>query len=175
MASLVLKTLSIFLGLFFIFVGLTKLTPKINAELHRELKREFVKYSKVIPFLKAYNIKIHSKQYRSFVGGLEISCGACLAFMPFKRMKQTANCLLLLMMLFTMYTHYMVGDRFERTAPSLVFLFMLVCRLIVDYQVQRQERAALAAKTAAPATATATAPATAAATASGDGKTEKTE
>ena len=62
-------------------------------------------------------------------------------------MKQTANCLLLIMMLFTMYTHYAVGDRFERTAPSLVFLFMLVCRLIVDYQVQRQERAAAAAAT----------------------------
>ncbi|KAF0306640.1 Transmembrane protein 35A [Amphibalanus amphitrite] len=169
MASLVLKTLSIFLGLFFIFVGLTKITPKINAELHRELKREFVKYSKVIPFVKAYNIKIHSKQYRSFVGGLEISCGACLAFIPFKRMKQTANCLLLIMMLFTMYTHYAVGDRFERTAPSLVFLFMLVCRLIVDYQVQRQERAA------ADKTAPSAASATAAATAAGDGKSKKTE
>ncbi|XP_037081949.1 transmembrane protein 35A-like [Pollicipes pollicipes] len=164
MASLVLKTLSIFLGLFFIFVGLTKITPKINAELHRELKREFVKYSKVIPFLKFYNIKIHSKQYRSFVGGLEISCGTCLAFIPFKRMKQTANCLLLLMMLLTMYTHYAVGDRFERTAPSLVFLFMLVCRLIVDYQVHRPQRAGAAAKSAPAADAPAS-----------DAKTMKTE
>ena len=87
-------------------------------------------------------------------------------------MKQTANCLLLLMMLFTMYTHYAVGDRFERTAPSLVFLFMLICRLIVDYQVQRQERAAAAATK--PGAAAAPAPATAAA-AAGDAKTKKTE
>lgn len=132
-----------FLGLFFIFVGLTKVTPRINQELHRELKREFVKYAKVIPFSKAYNIKLHSKHLRQFVGGVEISCGVALAFLPLRRMKQTANLLLLILMLYSLYTHYAVGDRFERLAPSLVFLFLLACRLVVDYQIQLRLRRSL--------------------------------
>ena len=54
MASLVLKTLSIFLGMFFIFVGLTKITPRINAELHRELVRTIPPLSKLLNTSKMY-------------------------------------------------------------------------------------------------------------------------
>ncbi|KAK3884754.1 hypothetical protein Pcinc_010993 [Petrolisthes cinctipes] len=43
-------------------------------------------------------------------------------------------------MLFATYNHWMVGDKFERQAPSLVFFFMLSCRLIVEYQIQRKEK-----------------------------------
>ncbi|KAL9701559.1 hypothetical protein quinque_005000 [Culex quinquefasciatus] len=38
MGSIVLKSLSILLGLFFIFIGLMKLTPHISKELHRDLQ-----------------------------------------------------------------------------------------------------------------------------------------
>ncbi|RXG63940.1 hypothetical protein Avbf_02074 [Armadillidium vulgare] len=44
------------------------------------------------------------------------------------------------MTLFASYNHYMVGDKFERVAPSLVFFFMLTCRLIVEYQIRRKEK-----------------------------------
>ncbi|KXJ80257.1 hypothetical protein RP20_CCG025869 [Aedes albopictus] len=37
MGSIVLKSLSILLGLFFIFIGLMKLTPHISKDLHRDL------------------------------------------------------------------------------------------------------------------------------------------
>jgi hypothetical protein len=37
MASVVLKSLSILLGLFFIFIGIMKLTPHISKDLHRDL------------------------------------------------------------------------------------------------------------------------------------------
>jgi len=37
MASIVLKSLSIFLGLFFIFVGIMKITPYISKDLHKDL------------------------------------------------------------------------------------------------------------------------------------------
>lgn len=37
MGSIVLKSLSILLGVFFIFVGITKLTPFISKELHKDL------------------------------------------------------------------------------------------------------------------------------------------
>lgn len=37
MASVVLKSLSILLGIFFIFVGTTKLTPRVSKELYKDL------------------------------------------------------------------------------------------------------------------------------------------
>ena len=37
------------------------------------------------------------------------------------------------------YSHYMVADKLERTAPALVFLFMLSGRLVVYYQLTRRE------------------------------------
>jgi hypothetical protein len=39
MASIVLKSLSILLGLFFIFVGIMKITPKLSKDLHKDLVR----------------------------------------------------------------------------------------------------------------------------------------
>ncbi|XP_071513932.1 novel acetylcholine receptor chaperone [Panulirus ornatus] len=140
MASIVLKSLSVLLGIFFIFVGTTKLTPKISKELHKDLRKEFARYSKVFPLAQTLEFKIPSKWYRRTVGGLEVLCGICLTFIPSKRVKQSANLVLALMMLFATYNHWMVGDKFERLAPSLVFFFMLTCRLIVEYQIRRKDK-----------------------------------
>ena len=38
------------------------------------------------------------------------------------------------------YTHYALKDAFERLAPSLVFGLLLVCRLIIYYQVSTKEK-----------------------------------
>lgn len=48
MASIVLKSLSVLLGIFFIFVGTTKLTPKISKELHKDLVSTAERFFKVI-------------------------------------------------------------------------------------------------------------------------------
>ena len=40
------------------------------------------------------------------------------------------------------YLHWMVDDKLERSAPALVFFFMLTCRLVVEWQIQRQILAA---------------------------------
>lgn len=37
MGSIVLKSLSVLLGVFFIFVGITKLSPLVSKELHKDL------------------------------------------------------------------------------------------------------------------------------------------
>ncbi|CAL4063654.1 unnamed protein product, partial [Meganyctiphanes norvegica] len=140
MASVVLKSLSVLLGIFFIFVGTTKLTPRVSKELHKDLRKEFAKYSKVFPLAQTLEFKIPSKWYRRTIGGLEVFCGCCLTFIPSKRIKQAANIVLVMMMLFATYNHWMVGDKFERLAPSLVFFFMLSCRMIVEYQIKRKEK-----------------------------------
>ncbi|ROT61378.1 hypothetical protein C7M84_020841 [Penaeus vannamei] len=103
-------------------------------------RKEFARYSKVFPLAQTLEFKIPSKWYRRTVGGLEVFSGFCLTFIPSKRIKQMANLILVVMMLFATYNHWMVGDKFERLAPSLVFFFMLTCRMIVEYQIRRKEK-----------------------------------
>nr|CAG4642190.1 EOG090X0IKQ [Eurycercus lamellatus] len=141
MASIVLKSLSIFLGLFFIFVGIMKITPYISKDLHKDLRQEYVKYAKIIPLGRLLNVKIPSKWYRRIVGGLEIVCGIALTFIPHKRTKQVANVVLLSLMVAAIWLHWMVDDKLERSAPALVFFFMLTCRLVVEWQLHRQAKA----------------------------------
>ncbi|KAH9381642.1 hypothetical protein HPB48_010597 [Haemaphysalis longicornis] len=139
MKSIVLTTLSVFLGLFFIFVGSMKVTPNINREMHREIRRNFVQYSKVFPLSKLLNFKMNPKLYRLFIGWSEVVCGTILVLVP-GRIKQLANGALLVLMLGAVYTHAALRDKFERMAPSIVFSLMLGCRLVVFYQVQSRQR-----------------------------------
>ena len=41
---------------------------------------------------------------------------------------------MLLAKLLNLYSHFAIDDQFERMAPTLVFFFMLVCRMVVDWQ-----------------------------------------
>jgi hypothetical protein len=79
-----------------------KITPYISKELHKDLvshkiyffyrccltkwidfqRQEYVKYAKIIPLARWFNVKIPSKWYRRIVGGLEIVCGIALTFIP---------------------------------------------------------------------------------------------
>ncbi|XP_034108971.1 novel acetylcholine receptor chaperone [Drosophila sulfurigaster albostrigata] len=143
--TIVLKSLSILLGLFFIFVGTLKLTPHISKDLYKDLRTEYVKYAKVFPLTALFGIKIPSKWYRRTVGILEIVCGLAMALIPYHKVKNVANVTLLLLMLLGIYQHWMVSDPFERSGPALVFTFMLGGRLVVWYQTSRKEAAELAA------------------------------
>lgn len=44
-------------------------------------------------------------------------------------------------MIGAIYLHWAVDDKLERSAPALVFFFMLTCRLVVEWQIQRQAKA----------------------------------
>ncbi|XP_066147410.1 novel acetylcholine receptor chaperone [Euwallacea fornicatus] len=139
MSSPVLKTLSLLLGLFFIFVGIIKISNIVSKELHKDLRKEYVKYAKVFPFSDLLDFKIPSKWYRRTVGVLEIVFGAALAFYPNHKIKNGANMGLLVLTVMAMYSHYMVADRLERTAPAIVFFFLLCGRLVVFFQIQKKE------------------------------------
>ncbi|XKL61329.1 hypothetical protein PGB90_008386 [Kerria lacca] len=138
MGSVVLKSLSILLGLFFIFVGILKISCYLSKDLHRDMRKEYVKYAKVFPFSQMFGIKIPAKWYRKLIGCSEIICGIALAFIPKVFIKQMANIILIIMMMLSVYSHYMISDRFERIAPALVFLFMLVGRMVIEWQIRRQ-------------------------------------
>ncbi|KAI1303090.1 hypothetical protein HDE_02443 [Halotydeus destructor] len=137
MGSLVLNTLSIFLGLFFVFTGCIKVTPAISKELHKELRRDFVQYAKVFPYAEAVGYKLSPKYYRLTQGYYEIVTGLLLALCP-GFMKQVANTLLLMLTLNDLYIHAILKDKFERLAPPIVFSLMLTCRLVIYWQVNRR-------------------------------------
>ncbi|CAH1709500.1 unnamed protein product [Macrosiphum euphorbiae] len=144
MGSIVLKSLSVLLGIFFLFVGTLKMSPVISKELHKDLRKDYVKYAKVFPLSKMIDFKVPAKWYRRAVGGTEVLSGVCLAFVPYRNVKQGANITLLMSHLLAVYTHYAAKDKFERMAPALVFLFMLAGRLVIDYQLRRKELAEIA-------------------------------
>ncbi len=138
MSKIVLKSLSILLGAFFIFLGVLKISPKISKDLHKDLRTEYAKYAKVFPLSKLLDFKLPSKWYRRVVGGLEILCGLILFMLPSRYGKNAANILLLGLKGLNVYSHWAISDEFERTAPTLVFLLMLSCRLVVDWQLSRR-------------------------------------
>ena len=43
-------------------------------------------------------------------------------------------------MLGAVYTHYVLGDKFERMAPGLVFALLLLTRLIIHRQVSQRDK-----------------------------------
>ncbi|GJQ70282.1 hypothetical protein Trydic_g22721 [Trypoxylus dichotomus] len=138
-SSIVLKSLSVLLGLFFIFVGFIKLSSYVSKDLHKDLRKEYVKYAKVFPFAEMLDLKIPSKWYRRTVGSLEIICGLAMVLVPNHKIKNGANICLLVLTLMAVYSHYMVADKLERTAPALVFLFMLSGRLVVYWQINNRK------------------------------------
>jgi hypothetical protein len=56
---------------------------------------------------------------------------------PNRKMKKMANIVLLLTKLLNLYSHFAIEDLFERMAPTLVFFFMLICRMVVDWQFDK--------------------------------------
>ena len=61
-----------------------------------------------------------------------------LLVVPNRKVKKAANIVLLLAKLLNLYSHFAIDDAFERMAPTLVFFFMLVCRMVVDWQFVNQ-------------------------------------
>eukprot|EP00095_Tigriopus_kingsejongensis_P007348 maker-scaffold589_size129586-snap-gene-0.51 protein:Tk07348 transcript:maker-scaffold589_size129586-snap-gene-0.51-mRNA-1 annotation:"transmembrane protein 35" len=115
-----------------------KITPKISKDLHKDLRTEYAKYAKVFPLAKALDFKLPSKWYRRIVGGAEILSGLILMSVPSRLLKNGANIILFALKLLNGYSHWAINDEFERTAPTLVFMLMLGCRLVVDWQVYRR-------------------------------------
>ena len=140
MSKIVLRSLSILLGAFFIFLGALKLTPRLSKDLHKDLRTEYAKYSKAFPLAKQLDLKLPSKWYRRTVGATEVGCGVALAALPHRMAKNAANVVLIGVKSLNAYSHWAINDEFARTAPTLVFLLMLGCRLVVDWQQARRER-----------------------------------
>merc|ERR1712141_961034 len=116
MSKIVLKSLSVLLGAFFIFLGVLKISPKISKDLHKDLRTEYAKYAKVFPLAKTLEFKVPSKWYRRTVGCLEILSGILMMAIPSRSAKNVANIFLLMLKILNVYSHWAISDEFERTA-----------------------------------------------------------
>ncbi|AWP11880.1 putative transmembrane protein 35 [Scophthalmus maximus] len=136
--TVTIVALSFALGLFFVFMGTIKLTPRLSKDAYSEMKRAYKSYAKALPGLK--KIGISSVLLRKIIGSLEVGCGVVLTLVP-GRPKDVANFLLLLVMLAVLFFHQLVGDPLKRYAHALVFGILLTCRLLIARQSdERPER-----------------------------------
>ncbi|CAF4734096.1 unnamed protein product [Rotaria sp. Silwood1] len=82
MGSIALTVLTLTLGMFFIFVGQFKITPKFFPDVHEDMRREFGRVNKVFPFYQVTGWRPFAKNYRLTVGIAEVVCGAILVLIP---------------------------------------------------------------------------------------------
>jgi hypothetical protein len=80
--SLPLTALSLLLGFFFIFIGIIKITPKVNEDIYSDFRQEFGRYNKVFPFYGLTGLRPLAKNYRMFIGSTEVICGAIMVLIP---------------------------------------------------------------------------------------------
>ncbi|XP_061193452.1 novel acetylcholine receptor chaperone-like [Saccostrea echinata] len=138
MASYVLKIISMTLGIFFIFIGTLKLTPSVNKELHKEMRKMYIRNAKVFPLVTWTKWKPNSHMYRKVIGGSEVVCGAILAFIP-GPLKEAANVLMILIASLDIYSHYALDEGLDKMSLSVVFFLLLMCRLIIHLQMKARE------------------------------------
>ncbi|XP_004611713.1 novel acetylcholine receptor chaperone [Sorex araneus] len=120
--------LSVALGLFFVFMGTIKLTPRLSKDAYTEMKRAYKSYVRALPVLR--KMGINSIVLRKTFGTLEVACGIVMTLVP-GRPKDVANFILLLLVLAMLFFHQLVGDPFKRYAHALVFGILLTCRLMI--------------------------------------------
>ncbi|XP_052470308.1 novel acetylcholine receptor chaperone [Carassius gibelio] len=139
--TVTIVALSFALGMFFVFMGTIKLTPRLSKEAYSEMKSAYKSYAKALPALK--KIGVSSVLLRKIIGTLEVGCGIVLTLVP-GRPKDVANFILLLVMLVVLFFHQLVGDPLKRYAHALVFGILLTCRLLIARQgedrPEREER-----------------------------------
>uniref|UniRef100_UPI00398E7B9F novel acetylcholine receptor chaperone-like n=1 Tax=Pristiophorus japonicus TaxID=55135 RepID=UPI00398E7B9F len=143
--TVTIGALSLALGLFFVFMGTIKLTPRLSRDAHSEMKRAYKEYAKALPVLKKMGIT--SIVLRKVIGTLEVACGIVMTLVP-GRPKDVANFTLLLVMLAVLFFHQLVGDPLKRYAHALVFGILLTCRLLIIRQADDKDKETSAGVTA---------------------------
>ncbi|XP_004417254.1 novel acetylcholine receptor chaperone [Callorhinus ursinus] len=126
--TITVVALSVALGLFFVFMGTIKLTPRLSKDAYTEMKRAYKSYVRALPLLK--KMGINSILLRKSIGALEVACGIVMTLVP-GRPKDVANFFLLLLVLAVLFFHQLVGDPLKRYAHALVFGILLTCRLLI--------------------------------------------
>ncbi|XP_074909926.1 putative acetylcholine receptor chaperone isoform X2 [Buteo buteo] len=71
--TITIVALSVALGLFFVFMGTIKLTPRLSRDAYNEMKRAYKSYVRALPMLKKMGVS--SILLRKSIGALEVLVG----------------------------------------------------------------------------------------------------
>ncbi|XP_042297232.1 transmembrane protein 35B [Sceloporus undulatus] len=122
--ALLFSALRLLLGLFFSACGLLKLTDRFSAELHLQLKSQFVQFADVFP-LKDFGYKPEPVRYLEIVGWIEVVAGFLLAFGP-QLLQEISNFVLTIVMIGAIYTLLVLKEPIAMCAPATVCLGLLL-------------------------------------------------
>ncbi|XP_060569626.1 novel acetylcholine receptor chaperone-like, partial [Ruditapes philippinarum] len=132
-------------GFSFLFVGFSKLSPAINKELYKEMRKQYIRMAKVFPLVSLTGWKPNAHIYRKIIASIEITCGAILVLIP-GPLKVAANILMILVNANDVLAHSQIKDGLQRMSLPIVFMLLLTCRLLIQYQENRREKKLLEEK-----------------------------
>jgi len=119
--------LSACLAFIFISFGIIKLTPYVSREVHKQVYREFVKYSQVHPAVM-FGYQIDPKKFMPQIGAIEVVCGTLMVIGP--RIAKVLSCLVLSSVLVGgMYFIFMLGQPLQYLIGFAVLLLLLLVRV----------------------------------------------
>ncbi|CAF0989976.1 unnamed protein product [Adineta ricciae] len=128
MGSMVLRLLTLALGIAFIFFGQLHITPQFFREQHDHIKNEYGKFNKEFPFHRQTGWRPYAKNYRLTVGITEIVCGTCLLL---GILKTPATIVLMMLMTNALITFQKLNYGLDYIGSVIFMLFLLVIRLVL--------------------------------------------
>ncbi|CAH2221988.1 transmembrane 35B [Pelobates cultripes] len=134
--ALVFTAIRLLLGLFFGLAGALKLTDCISADVHAQMKSQFVQFADVFP-LKELGYKPEPLQYMQAVGWVELVAGILLAVGP-QILREISNFVLCVVMIGAIYTLLILKEPIAMCAPATVCLGLLLL-LNIRGQGRRQK------------------------------------
>ncbi|UJR08171.1 hypothetical protein I4U23_012444 [Adineta vaga] len=128
MGSLVLRLLTLILGVAFIYFGHLHLTPQFFPEQHNQIKNEYGKFNKEFPFHRQTGWRPYAKTYRLAIGVTEVVCGVFLILGMFQTL---ATIVLLAVMTNAIITFQKLNYGLDYIGSAIFMAFLLVIRLVL--------------------------------------------
>ncbi|XP_029427450.1 transmembrane protein 35B isoform X1 [Rhinatrema bivittatum] len=122
--ALLVRVLRLGLGLFFLLTGAVKLSDRISAQLHLQMRAQFVQFADVFP-LKEFGYSPEPVQYLEVVGWTEAVAGVLLALGP-QLLQEISNFVLTVIMIGAIYTLLALKEPLAMCTPATVCLGLLL-------------------------------------------------
>lgn len=140
--TIAIHSLSFLLGALHVFLAIVALTPMISADYHRETKLNYSAFAKSLLRLYqfsdhvtvAYYLRILISSAQFVFAGLLLESGTFVSYDKFGNFGLIGVDLIVLLFQLSVSTSY------ERLAPTIVFLILLVSRLVIVEQGTKRVR-----------------------------------
>ncbi|KAM9241728.1 transmembrane protein 35B [Dugong dugon] len=134
---LLLATLRVLLGGFFVLTGAAKLSEQISAPVSEQMKALFVQFAEVFP-LKVFGYQPDPMSYQATVGWLELLAGLLLV-LGSPILQEISNLLLTLLMIGAIFTLVSLNESLSTYIPAVVCLSLLILLDTCQFAAQTQD------------------------------------